>query len=98
MRLSVTARIALLSIGLALGSNLAVLAFVRHHAQAGTLERALVVGLFLALVCGAAGGWIVSRYVAQRLGRISRVIEASTEPGSASMPVPSGWLSVESIL
>jgi signal transduction histidine kinase len=87
IRLSVTARIAVLSIALVLASNLAVLAFVRHHARVGTLERALVVGLVVSVVCGAAGGWIVSRYVARRLGRISAVIERVGE-GDLARRVP----------
>jgi signal transduction histidine kinase len=40
------------------------------------LERALLVGVIVALALGALGGLIVSRYVARRLDRIAGVIDA----------------------
>jgi signal transduction histidine kinase len=63
----------------------------RHLATVDTqqrsLERALAVGMLVALLFGAAGGLIVSRYVAQRLSRISGVIEAVGE-GDLTRRVP----------
>lgn len=55
--------------------------------QQKSIERALAVGMIVALAFGALGGWIVSRYVARRLGRISGVIEAVGE-GDLTRRVP----------
>jgi signal transduction histidine kinase len=43
------------------------------------LERALLVGVIVALALGGLGGLIVSRYVARRLDRIAGVIDAAGE-------------------
>ena len=48
-------------------------------AQQAGLERAMLVGVLVALVLGVAGGFVVSRYVARRLDRIGGVVGAVGE-------------------
>lgn len=93
--LPTTARIALLAILLTLAGNAALIGFIRystvaeHEGLAETLENALAVALGLSILFGIVTGWLIARYVGQRVEDVARVAD-EVSAGNLDRRVPTG--------